>query len=117
MTTAPSALQAPRVSRSSKTCIALLLPLRVGELAALELNITFRLMVLFGFMRLCLLSDVCSYTGQMRFDARIQIEKDLTALGLFRSKKPNIGKDGGCMVLPRCSRSGDVIEPLLKPQW
>lgn len=36
---------------------------------------------------------------------------DLIKLGLYRGKKPNP------MTLGVCSRSGDVIEPVLRPQW
>lgn len=61
--------------------------------------------------------NAAPYEGVMRFDARVLIEKALTEKGLFRGKKANVGKDGGCMVLPRCSRSQDIIEPRLKPQW
>lgn len=52
-----------------------------------------------------------AYAGMMRFDARWAIEKALTELGLFRGKADNK------MRLGVCSRSGDVIEPLIKPQW
>ena len=61
--------------------------------------------------------NAAPYEGVMRFDARKLIEEALEAKGLFRGKKANVGKDGSCMVLPRCSRSGDIIEPRLKPQW
>lgn len=47
----------------------------------------------------------------MRYDARISIEKELTEMNLFLGKEPNK------MVLPICSRSKDVLEPMLKPQW
>lgn len=47
----------------------------------------------------------------MRFECRNKIIKDLEALKLFRGKEPNK------MRLGFCSRSGDVIEPFLKPQW
>jgi len=47
----------------------------------------------------------------MRYDARIQIEAELKSLGLFRDKVPN------SMRLGKCSRSGDIIEPMLTPQW
>ena len=39
------------------------------------------------------------------------IEKKLEELGLYRGKAPNP------MRLGLCSRSKDVIEPMLKPQW
>mmetsp|Transcript_11288 Transcript_11288/g.11328 ORF Transcript_11288/g.11328 Transcript_11288/m.11328 type:complete len:923 (+) Transcript_11288:182-2950(+) len=51
------------------------------------------------------------YAGMMRFDCRNQIEKDLAELGLYKEKANNT------MRLGFCSRSGDVIEPYLKPQW
>jgi valyl-tRNA synthetase len=47
----------------------------------------------------------------MRYDARRQIEIDMKELGIFRTKVPNK------MILPVCSRSGDIIEPMLTPQW
>jgi valyl-tRNA synthetase len=51
------------------------------------------------------------FEGMMRYDARIKIEEELTALGLFRGKAPNK------MRLGICSRSGDIIEPMITPQW
>ncbi len=51
------------------------------------------------------------FQGMMRFDGRIAIEQALKDLGLFRDKVPNP------MVIPLCSRSKDIIEPLVKPQW
>ena len=50
-------------------------------------------------------------TGMMRYDARTAMEKELKELGLFRGKEPNK------MRLGLCSRSGDIIEPMLTPQW
>jgi valyl-tRNA synthetase len=49
--------------------------------------------------------------GQMRYDARVLVEKKLDELGLLRgnSERP--------MTLAVCSRSGDIIEPLVQPQW
>jgi len=52
-----------------------------------------------------------SYKGMMRFDCRTKIMEDIHALGLFRDKKDN------AMNIPVCSRSGDVVEPYIKPQW
>jgi valyl-tRNA synthetase len=46
-----------------------------------------------------------------RFEARTAILTRLKELGLFR------GQANNPMVVPICSRSGDVIEPLLAPQW
>lgn len=51
------------------------------------------------------------YAGMMRFDCRTQIKKDLDEMGLLR------GTEHNKMRLGLCSRSGDVVEPLLKPQW
>jgi valyl-tRNA synthetase len=51
------------------------------------------------------------YKGMKRFELRVQIIKDLEAKGLFR------GQDVNKMRLGLCSRSGDVIEPMVKPQW
>lgn len=49
--------------------------------------------------------------GVKRFDARERVMEALTEKGLFRGKREH------AMSLPVCSRSGDVIEPLLKKQW
>eukprot|EP00941_MAST-03F_sp_MAST-3F-sp1_P005046 g5046.t1 len=51
------------------------------------------------------------FAGLMRFDARESIERLLKEKGLF------VGKNDNAMKVPTCSRSGDVIEPMLKPQW
>lgn len=51
------------------------------------------------------------YAGEKRFNARYGVIEELKKLGLFTKQEPNK------MVVPICSRSGDVIEPLLKPQW
>lgn len=51
------------------------------------------------------------FGGLMRYDARVAMEARLKELGLFRGKEPNK------MRLGRCSRSGDIIEPMLTPQW
>jgi len=47
----------------------------------------------------------------MRFDCREAIITALKEKDLFRDKTENP------MSIPICSRSGDVIEPLVKPQW
>lgn len=47
----------------------------------------------------------------MRYDCRVQIYKDMEALGIIKGKKPN------AMRLGVCSKSNDIIEPFLKPQW
>jgi valyl-tRNA synthetase len=46
-----------------------------------------------------------------RFHARVAILKALEAKGLYRGTQDN------AMVVPVCSRSKDVVEPLIKPQW
>ena len=51
------------------------------------------------------------FAGIMRFDAREQIRSKLDAMGLYRGVADNP------MELPVCSRSGDIVEPRLKPQW
>jgi valyl-tRNA synthetase len=51
------------------------------------------------------------FAGKKRYDARIAIRKDLQAKGRHYAIRDNP------MVLSVCSRSGDIIEPLLKPQW
>lgn len=51
------------------------------------------------------------FAGKKRYDARIAIRKDLQAKGRHYAIRDNP------MVLSVCSRSGDVIEPMLKPQW
>ncbi|KAL7674667.1 hypothetical protein ACOME3_000943 [Neoechinorhynchus agilis] len=52
------------------------------------------------------------FSGMKRFDARRAIEQDLAQMGFIRGEKEEIG-----MVLPVCSRSKDIIEPMVKPQW
>ncbi len=51
------------------------------------------------------------FAGMMRYDARKAVEERLKDMGLYVEKKDNP------MSLGTCSRSGDIIEPLLKPQW
>jgi len=51
------------------------------------------------------------FSGMMRYDARLAIEKKLAELGMFR------GKENNKMRLGLCSRSSDIIEPMLTPQW
>lgn len=46
-----------------------------------------------------------------RFQARKEIVAALKEKGLYEETKDNP------MVVPICSRSKDVVEPLLKPQW
>ncbi|KAF2459781.1 valyl-tRNA synthetase-like protein [Lineolata rhizophorae] len=52
-----------------------------------------------------------SFAGQKRFDARYSVVDELTKLGLY------VKKENNPMKVPLCSRSKDVIEPLIKPQW
>ena len=51
------------------------------------------------------------FAGMKRFDARKAVLKELKEKGLFR------GVADAESVLPMCSRSKDIIEPLLKSQW
>ena len=51
------------------------------------------------------------YQGQMRYDVRYQLITELTELGLFRGTAPNP------MRLGVCSRSKDIVEPIIRPQW
>ncbi len=46
-----------------------------------------------------------------RFHARVAVVKALQDAGLYIETKDNP------MQIPLCSKSGDVIEPVLKPQW
>lgn len=60
-----------------------------------------------------LLNENCGpeWQGVKRFDARARVIEQLKQKGLYVDQKDNE------MTIPTCSRSGDVIEPLLKPQW
>jgi valyl-tRNA synthetase len=51
------------------------------------------------------------FAGLQRFDARKAILEELKTLGSYKETKDNK------MVLPICGRSGNIVEPLLKPQW
>jgi len=51
------------------------------------------------------------FAGQKRYDVRYTVIEELTKLGLY------VGKAGNKMIIPLCSKSKDVIEPVLKPQW
>ncbi|KAJ8038314.1 Valine--tRNA ligase [Holothuria leucospilota] len=51
------------------------------------------------------------FNGLKRFDAREKIISALKELGLYRGQKEH------AMVVPLCSRSRDIVEPLLKEQW
>jgi valyl-tRNA synthetase len=52
-----------------------------------------------------------AYDGLDRYDARQRILADLAARGDLEGEKPHE------MVIGRCQRSGDIIEPRLKTQW
>ena len=49
--------------------------------------------------------------GLPRFEARWRVLGALRELDLFEGKRAH------AMSVPICSRSGDVIEPFMKPQW
>mmetsp|Transcript_56278 Transcript_56278/g.136426 ORF Transcript_56278/g.136426 Transcript_56278/m.136426 type:complete len:1085 (-) Transcript_56278:2657-5911(-) len=51
------------------------------------------------------------FEGMMRYDARIAIEEALDKKGLYK------GKESKAMNLGICSRSGDILEPMITPQW
>ncbi|XP_050307402.1 valine--tRNA ligase [Anthonomus grandis grandis] len=57
------------------------------------------------------IGDYGKFTGMKRFHVRKQIVEDLKEKGLYVETKNNP------MVVPICSRSKDVVEPMLKPQW
>jgi hypothetical protein len=72
------------------------------------------------------------FAGMRRFDCRNKIVAEMEARGLYRGSRPNPMRLAYVPLPPslslalcvlkgwryrRCSRSGDVIEPLLKPQW
>lgn len=54
---------------------------------------------------------VAAFGGMPRFHARIHIKDRLADLGLLRATRPHT------MQLPVCSRSKDIVELLLRPQW
>ncbi|KAH7909011.1 tRNA synthetases class I-domain-containing protein [Hygrophoropsis aurantiaca] len=51
------------------------------------------------------------FQGMKRFHARVAVVKALKDAGLFIESKDNP------MQIPLCAKSGDIIEPILKPQW
>ncbi|CEH14756.1 valine-trna ligase [Ceraceosorus bombacis] len=51
------------------------------------------------------------FAGVKRFTARRTVVEALKAKGLYVETKDNP------MSVPVCSRSGDIVEPLIKPQW
>ena len=52
-----------------------------------------------------------AFAGMKRFDARTAVIAELTKLGLY------IGKADNKMALGLCSRSKDIVEPVVRPQW
>lgn len=67
------------------------------------------------FDKLGKLNDSCGVpdlVGQDRFDVRDIVIEKLNALNLYKGKD-----DSHVMRVAICSRSGDIIEPLLQPQW
>jgi len=65
-----------------------------------------------------LISDVGDYKDEYkmfhkmkRFVARYEVKKALENVKLYIKTEDN------AMVIPMCSRSKDIVEPLLKPQW
>lgn len=59
------------------------------------------------------LNDKCGieWSGLKRFDARMKVIQKL------QEQKNLISQQDHDMVIPICSRSGDIIEPILKEQW
>lgn len=51
------------------------------------------------------------YAGKNRWDARYEVTAELDRLGLLVKKEDNP------MKIPLCSRTKDVVEPLIKLQW
>lgn len=58
-----------------------------------------------------IVGDYGKFTGMKRFDARKAVLASLKELGVYKETINNP------MVVPICSRSKDVVEPLIKPQW
>lgn len=58
-----------------------------------------------------IIGDCGTFVGMKRFDARKAVLKALMDKGLYRETKENP------MVVPVCSRSKDIVEPLIKAQW
>lgn len=58
-----------------------------------------------------IIGDYGIFSGMRRFHARDAITEALKERGLYRDTVNNP------MVVPICSRSKDVVEPLIKPQW
>ncbi|KAJ8922358.1 hypothetical protein NQ315_004301 [Exocentrus adspersus] len=58
-----------------------------------------------------IVGDYGKFTGMKRFHARKEIINALKEKGLYVETTNNP------MVVPICSRSKDIVEPMLKPQW
>lgn len=58
-----------------------------------------------------IIGDCAQFNGMKRFEARKAVLKALEEAGLYRSTTDNP------MVVPVCSRSKDIVEPMIKPQW
>jgi valyl-tRNA synthetase len=56
-------------------------------------------------------SNAGGYAGQHRYEARERVIADLEAAGLYRGKADNP------MSIGLCSRSKDIVEPIIRPQW
>ncbi|KAK3675677.1 hypothetical protein LTR78_004318 [Recurvomyces mirabilis] len=56
-------------------------------------------------------SNAGPFEGHKRFDVRYTVISELEKKGLYVGKKDNP------MSIPMCSKSKDVIEPVMKPQW
>ncbi|CAF0980383.1 unnamed protein product [Brachionus calyciflorus] len=59
----------------------------------------------------CLINVPKEFLNVPRFEARLRVIDKLKSLNLLREIKEHE------MVLPVCSRTGDIIEPFLKDQW
>ncbi|XP_059608612.1 valine--tRNA ligase [Phlebotomus argentipes] len=57
------------------------------------------------------IGDCGEFTGMKRFECRVKILAKLKELGLYRDTENHP------MVVPMCSRSKDIVEPMIKPQW
>lgn len=58
-----------------------------------------------------IVGDCAQFVGMKRFDARRAVLEALQTADLYRGTVDNP------MAVPICSRSKDVVEPMLKPQW
>jgi valyl-tRNA synthetase len=57
-------------------------------------------------------SECGQFSGLMRFECRRLMLEKMKEIGCYRDTKPNPGQK-----LPLSQRTGDIIEPMLKPQW